>query len=499
MASEPTALSSRFRRGRDGAAEASAGRAQFAGEETGLEIPSLGLLRRNPDLSVIAALMLLTALFSRGFSQAIQVGPFYVTEIAMGVSGLIALVRLGLSGTVTAFRRLPLIALAVIWLAGAWATARGVRDYSFSFVSDDIGLLDYSLLLPLFAMVVFDRERHRAMFSVLVACGFAGIAGFTATFVADQISGRADSLFALQGQAAGLYMALAASWIAVRLMHGVPTPRWLIALLPATVVLMGLTTQRSVWIIAFMSFGAAVLLAPARMRIRAGVVTAAGVAACFLIAIGLQAALNETLGGVEGRTQTSQSLEGGGSSTSGDPQLTAEVTSLGGGDSAEADNVHWRIAYWKELLGRVPDSPIAGIGFGQPAAFVWNDRKYDFRDGDPGTGLDVAGPHNSFVSFVYRLGVPAFLALLFVGFVALRNVWRALREEIETGDRIALVTLVAMLGGGVGVSLFNESLTGPFLGIFFWIPLAMLLIWPATRGSGGPPQPAPPAAPAASE
>lgn len=497
MTSEPTTLSGSVS-SRDIHARGDNASASFAGGDTGMTLPSLATFKANPDLAVIAGLLLLTALFSRGFSQAIQIGPFYVTELAMGISGLIALVRLRLTGTVTALRRLPLIALAIIWLAGAWATARGLRDYTFSFVSDDIGLVDYSLLLPLFAMVVFDRERHEAMFAVLVGCGFVGIIGFAATFIADNVTGRADALFPLQGQAAGLYMGLAVSWIAARLTHGVPTPKWLVALLPVTLVLMGLTTQRSVWIIVILSLGAVVALAPPTVRVRAGIWAVVGFLATFAIAIGVQEAVNSTLGGVAGRTETSPVTDGTtpvadsgggdeGGGGGGESQSVKEVTSLGGGSSAEADNVRWRLAYWKELLGRVPSDPIAGIGFGQPAAFVWNDRKYDFRDGDPGTGLDVAGPHNSFVSFVYRLGIPAFLALLFVLFVALRNVWRAIRRGVATGERVALVSLVAMLGGGVGVSLFNESLTGPFLGMFFWIPLAMLLIWPATRGSGGEP------------
>ena len=141
----------------------------------------------------------------------------------------------------------------------------------------------------------------------------------------------------------------------------------------------------------------------------------------------------------------------------------------------------WRLAYWKELISRVPDEPLLGVGFGQPAAFTWDERKYDHRDGDPGSGIDVAGPHNSFVNFLYRLGIPAFLALLFVVFVAVRNVWRAMRAGLQTEDRVALTTIAAMLAAGTMASSFNEGLTGPFLGLFFWVPLGMLLIWPFTR------------------
>ncbi len=48
-----------------------------------------------------------------------------------------------------------------------------------------------------------------------------------------------------------------------------------------------------------------------------------------------------------------------------------------------------------------------------------------------------------------------------------------------------LVSLVAWLGGASVVVGFNETLTGPFLSIFFWAPLAMLLLWPAIIGGAG--------------
>ncbi|MCO5327220.1 MAG: hypothetical protein M9964_09230, partial [Solirubrobacterales bacterium] len=102
------------------------------------------------------------------------------------------------------------------------------------------------------------------------------------------------------------------------------------------------------------------------------------------------------------------------------------------------------------------------------------------RDGDPGTGIDVAGPHNSFVNFLYRLGIPAFLALAFIVFIAARNAWRGVRDEsTSVTDRVTVTTLLAMLFAGIAASGFNEGLTGPFLGLFFWVPLGMLLLWPA--------------------
>ena len=37
-------------------------------------------------------------------------------------------------------------------------------------------------------------------------------------------------------------------------------------------------------------------------------------------------------------------------------------------------------------------------------------------------------------------------------------------------------------------SSFNEGLTGPFLGLFFWVPLGMLLLWPVGPAGARPPR-----------
>lgn len=443
------------------------------------------LLVRYPELALFVALLLLTAFFSRAFSKGVQVGPLYVTEIVMGVAFAFAAVRLGLGGVWTALRRLPLPALGVIWFFGAVATLRGLDAFGFSMVKHDIGLIDYTLLLPLLAVLVVDRERYDAMFATLVACGFLGIAGFALTFSADQIAGDADSLFGLQGLAAGLYISFAVSWIAARVVNGVPTSRWLSALIPVGLLLMALTSQRSVWLVAIGALAVVVALAPRSMRVRTGLAGAALMAVAFVAAIGVQEGLNSTLGGVGKRTGTDGS------------QLSMEVTGLSGeGDSESANNVRWRLAYWGELAGRIPSDPLLGVGFGEPAAFLWEGRKYDFRDGMPATPThpdskqNVAGPHNSFISWVYRMGIPALVALLYLFFLAGRNVWRELRRDgLPVEDRVALTTLAAMLAAATMSSSFNEALTGPFIGLFFWVPLGMLLLWPAVRGRGRSPAP----------
>ncbi len=188
------------------------------------------LLRANPDLLVVALLFLLMACGSRSFAKTIHIGPLYVTEMLIGLAGILAIVRLGLRRSWEALRRLPLIPLALIWLLGAIATARGVADFGFSMVKNDIGLVDYTLILPLLALVLTDRKRFEAMFSVLVACA-SSRSSPTVLFTVDQLAGTADTMLDAIPVAYGLYITRR------RLDRGasdncLPTPRWLTLFVP---------------------------------------------------------------------------------------------------------------------------------------------------------------------------------------------------------------------------------------------------------------------------
>ena len=169
---------------------------------------AMATFRRYPELALLALLLLLTATFSREFSKGASIGPIYVTEVVMVLSGAIAVLRHGIRESWRLLRRLPLPALALIWVVGAIAALRGLSDYSLDFVENDIGLVDYTLLLPLLALVVADRERYGALYGTLVACGFLGMAAFALAYTADQVSGEPNTLLTLQGSAAGLYMSL---------------------------------------------------------------------------------------------------------------------------------------------------------------------------------------------------------------------------------------------------------------------------------------------------
>ena len=60
-----------------------------------------------------------------------------------------------------------LIPLVALWLTGAVATIRGLQDWGFSQVLHDIGLVEYSVIVPLMALVVANRRQLLWLVNVL--------------------------------------------------------------------------------------------------------------------------------------------------------------------------------------------------------------------------------------------------------------------------------------------------------------------------------------------
>jgi hypothetical protein len=148
-------------------------------------------------------------------------------------------------------------------------------------------------------------------------------------------------------------------------------------------------------------------------------------------------------------------------------------------------NQRWRLAFWKYQLTETAKQPVFGVGFGRPSAFRWEDTVYDARTGDPNDPNDVTGPHNSFVDLVYRTGVFGLLAFGALVGIAIVRVGRRMRSGVGAEERATLVGLLALFAFAVVVASFNVALEGPYMSVFFWTILALLLILPvlATRGS----------------
>jgi O-antigen ligase len=158
--------------------------------------------------------------------------------------------------------------------------------------------------------------------------------------------------------------------------------------------------------------------------------------------------------------------------------LGREVTGAFDPLSSEGANVRWRLAFWRYLLGRTTHQPLFGAGFGTPASFHWRHKVYDTREGDPGDPLYVSPPHNSFINLLFRMGAVGALGLVALVGLAVRRVLRSLRSGLDDERRSELVGVAALFAFALVITSFNAALEGPFMGVFFWVLLALLLVIP---------------------
>jgi O-antigen ligase len=457
----------------------------------------IGALNRERvlDLSLLAlaTLLGLTTAFSRTFSViGIDSASIYVTEVLLLISLALALAATGIrAGVQRVVETVPVTALLVMWVAGAIAIARGLAEFGFTQTRFDVGLVEYSILLPLIALVAATYRRATLLVTTLAAGGFVSVLMFASYEFVSRSFGDEGTLLGLPQAGIGIGAAFYLAWITSRWTHGIETARLHFAVVPIAVLTVGLSETRGAWLAMFAAVAAVAILAPtSRTKALAG--TGAVLALAFAVA---GAAVVEAVLGERNRVAVVSNVTQDGATTVPNPNDGADLTHdadtavsdkvLGAaGIGAEGANVEWRLAYWGELVSRTPETPLLGVGFGAPAEFVWRGAEYDFRRTDDGT--DTYGPHNGFVDVLYRLGVPAFLGLVAIVGIALWRNRRLVRTGEPSEDRMLAVAIVAMFAGAVVTIVFNDALRVPYLAILFWAPLGLLLVAGRRTERGAP-------------
>jgi len=396
----------------------------------------------------------------------------------LAVIAALAVYRQGLRGSWDLIReRLPLVAVGVFLVVGAIAAVRGLAGYGFDNLTEDIGLALYALLLPIAVLVVDTRERLWLMARMIVFAGVAAIALWTFAYLMAVLFDVRGIPFPRGGSAAGLYMSIPTLWVAARLAYGLPLHRLEIVAGIVGLIGVGLTDQRGNWLALAAGLAVLALLAPAGRRMRASAVTASAVIAMGAGTIGIESAVSAA-GATPAHQATASSSEsesGGGDRGS---QATKELSDVTGGESAEGSNSAWRLSIWGYSLERMVDSPL-GISLGRPLAYEWRGRRYDFRTGNPNDYLDVTGPHNSFLEVGARMGVAGLIALIaIVAYAGWRGFGVVRNRAVESDDRFLAAAMLAVVACGVVIASFNDALKGPYHGLFFWLPIGLLLIAP---------------------
>ena len=192
---------------------------------------------------------------------------------------VVAVRRTGVRGAITRIRAaVPLLALGLFWLAGAIAAVRGVAGYGLDSTIKDVGLVEYSLFLPLIALVADTRARADALLRVLSYAGLAATIIFAFVFflAPDTAIGVAEN----PTSAVGIYLALYVLPVTARLVFGERPRTWELVIGAAALVLMAFEAGRSVLVALAAALVVLVALSPRPAR------TAAIGAAAIALSIG---------------------------------------------------------------------------------------------------------------------------------------------------------------------------------------------------------------------
>jgi O-antigen ligase len=412
------------------------------------------------DLVVLVGLLFLTQALSARFSQlGFDSVSIHVTEVAMLAALGFALWRHGLRGAFdTVADRVPLPLLVVLWLAGAIAVLRGLSAFGLDRTIDDIGLVDYTLVLVLVALVVDSRPRLEAVTLALAGGGLATLLLFGIPDIGARTFSDTSTTIGFPPAAVGLSVSFYIVWVAARVVSDAPPSVPHLILAAAGLVVVGLAQARGAWIALAAGLLAVAVLSDTWRRRAVATAAALGLSAASVFgALAVETALGDRVVPPGAERADVRTVEGEAEAWTGD------------------ENSRWRFAFWGELLERSTDRPVLGAGFAEPSRFVWEGELYDARTGEP--GFDVTGPHNGFVDIVYRMGVPALAAVVGLMAVAL---WR-LRTSLDgrqrgDPDRLRQVTLLGMFAAAVAIVSFNDALRVPYLAIFFWALLGLLLV-----------------------
>jgi hypothetical protein len=429
------------------------------------------------ELLVLGGLFILMGAFGRTFSKAeLGFSWLHPTEVALAVVLVSSVVRTPAAEWFARLRSTRvLVPIAVLWFFGAIAALRGLTDWGFSQVLHDIGLVEYSVLVPIVIIAIRDRAEFLWLCGAIALSGLGGMVMYAITLWTPLQWDLANKLN-LIAPAIGLYLTIWIAWVLARSVAGVPVRWWQYATVAIGIAFIVVGLARSVWVGCIAALAIVVLCAFPGRRLRflmiAGLMVV-GVALSFPAAkIHFGTAPNTEASGFEAHEK--------GYGEAGRPDVFSEVSSSFASSSQEANSA-WRLAYWKYMVEETAKQPLLGAGFGKPAAFVWQGTPYDTRAGTPGDPFDVIGPHNSFVNTLYRTGVFGLLAIaVLVGLAGFRLISGIRRS---TGvDRATFIWLLAALAATIVVASFTVALEGPYMGIYFWGLLGLGLL--ATRYLG---------------
>jgi len=135
-------------------------------------------------------------------------------------------------------------------------------------------------------------------------------------------------------------------------------------------------------------------------------------------------------------------------------------------------NAMWRLFVWGDMIESILKKPIIGYGFGTP---FQSKTLEEIGWVDYSKGENFTDPHNSYLSILFRagfVGLIVFFIIIFRFFkLSINFILKCDNEEIRVYIAGILTTIVFILG----TSFFMVVLEGPFLGIFLWINMGIVV------------------------
>ncbi|MFI9649178.1 O-antigen ligase family protein [Streptomyces sp. NPDC052040] len=242
----------------------------------------------------------------------------------------------------------------------------------------------------------------------------------------------------LPAAATGLYLAVAGAFGAQLKLRG--SSRLLVWTLAGAALMTALASKRGPLLAVLAAVAAATLAGRCSSRgpVRLPVLTW-GVATAVVVGV---------LGvGLTGRDVGGLPVVGG---------LAARVSASEDASTEAGANVDLRLGMWREAFREVREEPLLGVGAGHPIEVIGHGEQLN---------APRAGPHNSFVGYVYYLGWPAGIAFLLLVAGTLGRTWRARRHPAAA----------AWFGATVGVAVTastNVAFETTYIGLPSWLVLA---------------------------
>jgi hypothetical protein len=182
-----------------------------------------------------------------------------------------------------------LVPVLVFWAVGAIAVARGLTSWGFSDVLHDVGLIEYSVLIPLIVVLVCDRASFIWLCRAVAIAGLLGIV-FLAVTQWTPPEWDLAYRFDLIAAASGMYAAIYVAWVLARRAAGLTVAPWQYATVVAASGLIIVGSARSAWLGLMVVFACIAALGLPARRLRLAAQLAAILVLGTAVATGAQEA-----------------------------------------------------------------------------------------------------------------------------------------------------------------------------------------------------------------